>query len=374
MRGVEGDAGRAGNTGVVPLSRDITALRLSAQSIASTGYATPADVVRGMLAMQAQDYAGAKWSVGLRVAGGTTDAAIEESLARGEIVRSWPMRGTLHFVAPEDLRWMMSIAADRQRTTAAKRRADLEITDAQLERASELAHEVLSGGRIMRRDALLDVWETAGVSTAAQRAYHLLWNLGHRSEIVFGPVDGKQPTFALLDEWIPSSRSLEGDEALGEYALRYFTSHGPATVRDFAWWASIPLGAARIGLAIAAPSLESRHFDGVEHVMRPGLSAATPAVHALPGFDEYMLGYQDRSAGLPAEFADLIVPGNNGIFQPTIVVDGRIVGTWRRTESAKSVRVDATWFTPPSKRAVTGFEAAARRFGRFLGKPVVFGS
>ncbi len=132
------------------------------------------------------------------------------------------MRGTLHFTAPEDLRWMLAIAHERQGTWAAKRRGDLGITDEELERAGRIAGDELSGGRLARRDALLAAFTAGGVPVDGQRAYHLLWNLGHRSLIVFGPPDGKQPTFALLDEWIGTHRDLSGAEALGEFARRYF--------------------------------------------------------------------------------------------------------------------------------------------------------
>lgn len=348
--------------------RELTALRLSAQRIATSDFDTPAQVVRWMLAMQAQDFGGAKWSVGLR-APGVTDAAVEAALAAGEIVRSWPMRGTLHLVAPEDLGWMLAISARRQATWAAKRRADLGITDAELDRAATVAHDTLSGGRVLRRDELLAQFEANGVPTTAQRGYHLLWNLAHDGLTVFGPPDGKHPTFTLLDEWVAEPRRLEGDEALAEFASRYFTSHGPATERDFAWWASITLSDARRGIAAAA--LEAREFDGVTHYLSPGLEPARSAVHALSGFDEFMLGYQDRSAGLPAEFADRIVPGSNGIFLPTIVVNGEVVGTWRRTETAKAIAIEVVPFTTLTTAAATGFERAIARYGRFMGKPAI---
>ncbi len=321
-----------------------------------------------MLGVQAQDFPGAKWSVGLRVPG-STDADIEAALATGEIVRSWPMRGTLHFVAPEDLGWMLAISATRQATWATKRRADLGVTDRDLARAGELALGALTGGRGIRRDDLLELFEANGIPTAAQRGYHLIWNLAHDGLIVFGPTDGKQPTYVLLDEWVTSPRRLEGDEALAEFAARYFASHGPATERDFAWWASITLGDARRG--IAAAGLETREFDGVQHYLSPGLEPARAAVHALPGFDEFMLGYQNRSAGLRSEFADRIVPGSNGIFLPTIVVDGEVVGTWRRSETSKQLAVELVPFSTLSARALTGFERAIRRYATFMGKPAV---
>lgn len=349
--------------------RELTGLRLAAQSIAASSFTSPSDVVRWMLAMQAQDYPGARWSVGLRLPG-STDAAVEAAVASGSIARSWPFRGTLHLVAPEDLGWMLPIAAERQASTSAKRRADLGITGADLDRATDIAHELMLGGRCVRRDLLLEAWRLGGVSTEGQRGYHLLWNLGHRSVLVFGPTEGKQPTFALYAERVPEPRVLDREEALGELALRYFRSHGPATVKDLAWWASITLGDARSGLGASRDQLERREVGGVEYWMAQGLEPATTGVHLLPGFDEYLLGYQDRSAALPAEHANRIVPGNNGMFLPTVVVDGRVMGTWRRTQTAKAVRVEITEFAPLTTRARRGARHGIERYGRFLGKPV----
>ena len=354
---------------MLPARRDLTALRLSAQRIAAPGdLRTPVDVARWMLGLQSQDLPGARWSIGLRLPG-STEADVERALATGEIVRSWPMRGTLHIVAPEDLGWLLDIAAVRQATWAAKRRRDLEITDAQLALAGDVAGQLMTGGTAVRRDALLAAWESRGIPTTGQRGYHLLWNLGHAKVLVFGPPDAKQPTFALFEEWVTAHRSLSGDEALAELATRYFRSHGPATERDFAWWASITLGDARKGIA-AAEGLEQRDFGGVTHHLAPGLEAAASGVHALPGFDEYLLGYQDRSPALLAEFAQRIVPGNNGIFLPTVVVDGEVVGTWKRTEGAKKVTVELSEFTTMTKKARAGFERALRRYAAFVGKPL----
>ena len=349
-------------------SRELAALRIAAQRIGGGSFERPADVVRWMLAMQAQDFGGAKWGVGLRRPG-TTDAEVESALAAGEIVRSWPMRGTLHFVAPEDLGWMLAIASRRQETSLARRRSDLGITDAELARAGQLAFDALTGGRVIRRDRLLETWRQGGIPTDGQRAAHLLLNLAHSGMLVFGPVDGKQHTFTLLSEWIPAARDLSGDEALAEYAQRYFRSHGPATVRDFAWWASITLGDARTGVA-AATGLVEREVDGASYVMAEDLEPAALGVHALAGFDEYLLGYSDRSPVLPAEYSERIVPGGNGMFLPTLVVDGAVVGTWKKTEGAKKIVIDVVAFASLSKKALAGFERELKRYGQFMGKPV----
>ncbi|MGV8882265.1 MAG: winged helix DNA-binding domain-containing protein [Rhodoglobus sp.] len=349
--------------------RQLASLRLTALGLGKdAGFTKPGDVVRHLLAMQAQDFPGAKWSVGLRLPG-WTDSEVEAALAAGQIVRSWPMRGTLHFVAPEDLHWMLTISRRRQAAFAAKRRADLGISDDELDRARQLAHDALVGGRVLRRDALLAVFDEAGIPTTAQRGYHLLWNLAQDGLIVFGPVDGKHHTFTLLDEWVANPRLLNGDEALGEFAARYFASHGPATDRDFAWWASLSLGEARVGIALAG--LDTLVVDGITYYLRPGLEPARDSVLALPGFDEYMLGYQDRSIVVPAAFSERIVPGNNGVFRPTIVARTQVVGTWRGTEKRNEVSVATEPFTPLTTSTTAGFARAMKRYGAFVGKPVV---
>ncbi len=357
----------------MPLSpaerRELTALRLSAQGIApgnaQAGFVQPEDAVRHLLAVQAQDYPGAKWTIGLRVPG-STETSVAEAIAQRRIARSWPMRGTLHFVPPEDLRWMLALSHPRQRVWAAKRRNDLGISDAELRTARTVTEKLGAGGVEVRRDALLAAFAEAGVPTDGQRAYHLLWNLGHDGVLVFGAADGKQPTFALLDEWITHSRDLSGDEALAQFALRYFTSHGPATVRDFAWWSSQTLGDARRGLAAVASQLESRDWGGETYWFRPGLEPAPRATFLLPGFDEFVLGYSDRSAPLAGKDHSVIVPGNNGMFLPTIVRDGLIAGMWKRSATAKRVTVSTDWFG-----ATTSIAKPLKRYGEYLGLPAV---
>jgi hypothetical protein len=360
--------------------RGLATLRLASQSIRPPGgvavsgdsaaTADPAATVRHLLAVQAQDFAGASWSVGLRTPG-STDAAIERSLAEGTIVRSWPMRGTLHFVAPDDLGWMLSLTAARTIRSAAGRHRDLGLAEADFERARDTAVERLSGGRALTRDALLALFVEAGVDVAGQRGIHLIQRLSQWGVLVYGPLAGKQHTFALLDEWVPNPRRLERDEALGEFAARYFAGHGPATVRDFAWWSSLTLGDARRGLEIARPLLDELDVEGTAYFLQRDLTTPGRAVHALPGFDEFLLGYHDRTAPLAPADAERVVPGKNGLFLPTIVVNGEIVGTWRRTTAAKTVTVETHPFGTLSARDSAAFDAALVRYARFVGRTLV---
>ena len=357
--------------------RELATLRLAGQRlVAPPEGATPADTVRHLLGMQAQDFAGAKWSVGVR-SPGSTDAAIDAALAAGEIVRSWPMRGTLHFVAPEDLGWMLRLTSARTIQSAAGRHRDLGLTEPQLELAREVATAALSGGRALTRDALLGAFVAAGIPVTGQRGIHIVQRLALWGVLVFGPLQAGAPgkadqqTFVLLDEWVRSPRVLDRDEALGEFALRYFTGHGPATVRDFAWWSSLTLTDARVGLAVARDLLDQLDRDGTAYFLPRDAAAAASATLALPGFDEHLLGYQDRGAALAPEHAETIVPGKNGLFLPTIVVDGEVVGTWRRTLSAKGVSVEARPFAPLSATRARAFDAAVAHYAAFLARPLL---
>ena len=172
----------------------------------------------------------------------------------GAIVRSWPLRGTLHLVAAEDLGWLLALTAPRMLATAATRRAALGLTESDVEHARGIATDVLSGRRVLSRRALLAALEASGVDTAGQRGYHLLGSLAQTGTLVLGPTEGAQQTFALLDECVMHPRRLERDEALGELALRYFRSHGPATARDLARWSGLTLADVRRGCRSAARS------------------------------------------------------------------------------------------------------------------------
>jgi len=349
--------------------------RLHAQRIDGSDCTDPAQVVRWMLAMQGQDLPGAKWSVGLRAPGSTlTD--VDAALDRGEIIRSWPMRGTLHLVPGEDIGWMLGLTAARTLQSLTTRHRALGLDEPTVTSGREVVIGLLEGGRSATRGELMAAFEAAGISTTGQRGVHLLGLLHQTSDLCLGPMRGTDQEIVLLREWVPKPRILERDEALGEFVRRYFTSHGPATLRDFSWWTKLPLRDAAAGLAVARPDLEEIVVDDTSYWMSAGLpdrspSAKSPKVHALPGFDEFLLGYTDRSAALAAEHAQAIVPGSNGMFKPTIVADGRVIGTWHRKRAGAGWTVTPVPFGPYSARTSAGFLAAVTEYGRFLGTPIV---
>lgn len=339
---------------------EVALLRIVAQRLAGPRCASPADAVRLLTAVQAQEFRGAVTSVALRTAQGTA-AAVEAALDAGEVVRSWPMRGTLHLVAAEDLGWLLDLTAAHVVARTGPRHAELDIDTALLERARELTVDALGGGRCLARSALLGVWEGAGIATGGQRGYHLLVHLAQTGTVCGGPVGaGREPEFVLVDEWVRAPRRLERDEALAELCLRYLRGHGPATAKDLAAWTKLPAADVRTGLGAARPRLEEVDVDGVEHLLDPATPALLDAhraeaqgVFLLPGFDEFVLGYRDRSAVLAPEFAERICPGRNGVFASTVVADGRIVGTWKRPPRTDPGPATAfTSFPPDVERAV----------------------
>ncbi len=346
---------------------DLGLLRLVAQRIAGPGCATAGEAVRWMSALQAQDYRGALTSVAIRTAEGAV-ADVETAMTAGEIVRSWPMRGTLHLVAAENLGWMLNLTAPRMLAATRTRRAQLELDDAAVALAREVAVQALQGGVQLRRKELLARWEAAGLATTGQRGYHLLYHLAQTATVCFGPVRGGEQLLVGVDEWIRRPRRLDREEALGEWALRYFRSHGPATVKDFTRWTNLLAVDVRAGVALARPRLTSITVDDTEYLMDPGTPELLHAcqrraggVFLLPGFDEFILGYQDRSAVLPAESAAHIVPGGNGMFRPTVISKGRVVGTWKHAGSGARRGVDATPFTTfsdPLAKAIVRAHAA----------------
>jgi winged helix DNA-binding protein len=321
-------------------SEELALLRLAAQRLAGPREASPAAAVRWLTAVQAQEFPGALTSVALRTTGGTR-AAVEAALDAGEVVRSWPMRGTLHLTAAEDLPWMLDLLGARVLAGAAARRAALDLTDDDVERARGLAVAALTGGGRLTRGELLTALADGGVATTGQRGYHLLWYLAQTGTLVLGPMAAGEQLFVLLAEWVPAPRRLERDEALGELALRFFRSHGPATVKDLVRWAGVLVRDVRAGLAVAGDRLAPLDVDGVAHWMDPETPDRLAAARAdagrvllVPGFDELVLGYADRTCTVPAEFAERIVPGNNGVFRPTVVSGGRVVATWRTGRGA----------------------------------------
>jgi hypothetical protein len=352
------------------------ALRLSSLQLRDHPAGRP-DTVAGMVewfgAMQAQDMASGLWSLGARLPGCTV-GDVNAALERRAAIRTWPMRGTVHLVPPADARWMLDLMGVRALAGAAKRRATIGLDDRIAERAVEVLGAVLAGGKRMTRAQCMAALADAGVPVVGQQGYHLLWYASQKGVTCIAPNLGKEQSFALLTDWAPTPNRPDREEALSIIALRYFRSHGPATRADLARWTGLPMTDVKAGIAVAGEQLTTVRVAGTEMFMDAALADAAPEPSddwaALPGFDEFMLGYKDRSMMVDAAHMDAIVPGGNGVFQATIVRAGRVVGTWKRTLGTKVVTVSVTPLAPLKPAERRKAEAALEPYAKFVGLPL----
>lgn len=349
----------------------ITRLRLYNQQLLSHSLKSPAAVVRWFGALQSQDLASCLYAIGLRMQD-TSEHLVERAIADRSIVRTWPMRRTIHCLPAEDARWMVRLLAPRQNVRMASYYRKAGITEDELELAGKAIHSALAGGKQLMRSELYQELNAAGIATDAaaggMRGLHILVHWAQAGLICIASRNAKQQTFALFDEWVPRGRDLSGAEALAELAKRYFQSHGPATVRDFAWWAGLTMAEARQGLRAIADSLKPLRVDGVEYWLARDCPAAKQApydsVFLLPAFDEYTVAYADRTA--TADEA-VLAQINHGI-SPNIVINGRIAGTWKRKLSTNTVSVSSKLLRCLTGEEQAGLTKAVEEYGRFVGR------
>jgi Winged helix DNA-binding domain len=365
-------------------SAEIAVQRMQSQRITTTDFERPDEVVQWMGAMQAQDYQQALWAVALRT-NAATQADVEQAITDRQIVLSWPMRGTIHVVAAADLRWLLALCAPRRIASDGLRLRQLELDERLLGQCAEVFSAALEGGKVLTRAALLGLMSSIGIDPSGQRGYHVLWRLAQTGLLCFGPKEGKEQTFTLLEEWIPPQPRKPRAEALAELAGRYMTSHGPVTAQDFAGWTGLTLTEARAGLESVRAQVSTFTRDGrefwwseqerLELMYRAAPNTSVSSVSLLPGFDEYLLGYKDRQDVLAAEHAGRVVPGGNGVFLPMMVMhggvdDGRVVGTWQRTLKKRGVAITLHPFLEINQLEPRVQEAVAR-YCAFVGMPLL---
>jgi hypothetical protein len=356
---------------LIMIALDIAHHRLYNQRIVQERLERPSQVVAWLGAMQAQDYASVKWAIGLRCCS-ATDAVIEQAIVNKTIVRTWLMRGTLHVAAASDVRWMLALLAPRLIANNARRSQQLELDDATFAHSYETLTKVLQGGKQLTRAEAMLVLERAGISTTGQRGYHILRRAGQEGLICFGPIQDKQKTLVLLDEWVPHGKHMKRDEALAELAERYFRSHGPATLQDFVWWSGLRVADARAGLEMAKTQLDQKTIDGQTYWLPQNDSIPkdpSPTAYLLPAFDEYFLGYRARNAILDSKH-DKQAVSSNGVVRPIIVIDGQIVGIWKRVLKKGSVIITPGPFNLLTAAENEALLLAANQYGAFLGLPM----
>jgi hypothetical protein len=344
---------------------DIVPTRLANHRLARGEMQTPAEVVRWLGAVQAQDFLGAKWALGLR-GRSFTEADVDRAFDAGEILRTHILRPTWHFVTRADIRWMLALSAPRLQAVHASIYRKLELDPKTLRRGRAVMERALRG-KSRTRAELRSILERAGIPTDSMRLVHLLLYAELEGVIVSGPRRAKQVTWALLDERAPSAKPLDRDEALGRLTRRYFSSHGPATLRDYAWWSGLNVPDARRGIDIVKDDLSESTVDGLSYwsLRARGGGARKPrsSAHLLPNYDEYLIAYKDRGP--------VVAGAAWTAFSHSVLLDGRLAGTWRRKYPREAVAIEAVLYRRPGKSESRAIAAAAERYCRFACAPVV---
>jgi len=343
---------------------DVAKIRLHNQHISGPKCKTAEDVVRTLGAVQAQDYNQALWAIGLRLKPDATVTDVERTLADRTIIRTWGMRGTLHFIVAEDAHWMRELLSANVLARMTPKvwqyhGADQKMVDL----AKSVFVKALSSGKTLSRPAMLALLKQAGIPEDKQQSYFLLAYLSQTGLLCLGESKGGKQTFALLDEWVANPRKIAHTEALALLATRFFTSHGPATVADFANWSALKMPEAKTGLDVVKSKLIKENIDGKEYWLAPG-SKPGNGVFLLPGYDEFVIGYKNRTA----MFKQGVIPiaTYNGMFYPTIVIDGQVVGLWKRIAKKSHLEIE---IDPDAQVKPELVEPHAKQLGHFFGLP-----
>ena len=351
---------------------DIARRRLAAQHLTRPVLTDAAEVVRVLGAVQSQDYAGAKWAIGMR-SRGVTDESVERAFNEGRIIRTHVLRPTWHFVAPADVRWMLALTAPRIKRVMSYYNVQVGLDEALLRRTNRILERALRDGNQLTRTELAKVLERARVDVSGPfRLARVVMNAELDAVVCSGGRRGKQFTYALLEERVPPARGLDPNEALLELTRRYFTTRGPATPNDFAWWSGLTVADARRGIEMMGNALERETIDGRAYWSVPSAVRRwrAPVVHLLPNYDELFIGHKDRSA-LGERLASVdLVTGGDALTAYVVVVDGQLVGGWKRTPTARPVAIDLRLLVRLSAAERAALSAAARRYAAFLGTAV----
>ena len=351
-------------------ARELARRRMHNLRLTGRPFAKAVEVVRWLVAVQSQDYGPAKWSVGARMRS-SSDTSLDGAYDRGTILRTHVLRPTWHFVLPEDIRWMLDLTGPRVRRMMSYYDAQLGIDARLTKRTIDRIVKALEREGRMTRTELADELERTRIEARGQRLNHIVMNAELAGAICSGGLRGKQHTYALLDERAPKARRLDRDDALAELTLRYFTSHGPATVKDYSWWASLPLADIRRGLEMVGDDLASEEVDGRTFWFAPGgrvPALRSPKAYLLQAYDECIVGYTDSRYLLDeAGVVPKQTPTERIIYPGALVIDTQVAGHWKRTLTSSKVRIDVAVYRRLNSAHAKALEQEADRLGRFLG-------
>lgn len=354
---------------------DITLYRLINQHLLGNQFKSPHEAVSHLGAVQSQDYFAASWSLGQRVENATV-ATIDQAFNEGQILRTHIMRPTWHFVAPEDIRWIQKLTSSQVKKLMGHYNRKLELDDALFKKSTAAIVKILKEKRHATRQELKAELTKIGIHTDVQRLAHIVMWAELDAVIVSGPRIGKQFTYALLDERAPKAKTFTREDALSELAKRYFTSHGPAQVKDFAWWSGLAMKDAQEGISMVKSQFEEQTIDDKTYwfakenktINQQSTKARLDAKRAflLSIFDEYTIAYNDRSALSEQNHIEKMISMGSALLS-VMIYNGKVVGSWKREINKNSVGIKLNPFEKLDKTQYNAFEKEAQEYGKFLG-------
>ncbi|MEO6356820.1 MAG: winged helix DNA-binding domain-containing protein [Ferruginibacter sp.] len=351
--------------------KNIAGSRLINQQITSSASTTIKEMVAWMGAIQAQDYTMAKWAIGLRC-NATTNSDVEAAINKGDIIRTHVLRPTWHFVAAADIYWMLKLTAPQIKKIMNTRFKQLEFTDALIVRSNGIIKKAVAEKHCTRA-TLVAALNKANIQTDENRASHLLMYAELDGIIGSGEIQNHQPTYALLTERVKPVKRISREAALEKLAKRYFASHGPATLADFVWWSGLPVKDAMNALEMIRPTLFSETIDNQTYWFyeeHSAVSRSKPGIYLLPAFDELLIGYKTREISI-VERHHVHAFTKNGIFNPVIVKNAKVIGVWKRRFNKDRVIIEPAYFDTPDTATVKALEKEAKKLGGFLEKKAV---
>jgi len=349
---------------------DLSSLRIQNQEVQHQRFSVAKHLVAHMGAMQAQDFQMARWAVGLRLQG-SSDTTIVEAYNKGEIIRTHLMRPTWHFVSCDDVYWMLELTAPQIKTVCKSRDRQLELDESIYSRSNAILEKALCGGVNLSREELTLLYQEANIRTNENRLSHLLIRAELEGIVCNGAIKQNKLTYALLSEKVPVRKLLSREESLFELATRYFTSHAPATVRDFIWWSGLSVSEAKKAVEMIKSDFVYKTIDGTSYLFRkdqPYISQHN-SLYLLPAFDELLIGYTNRTATITSTHHPIAI-SNNGLFRPIIVENGQVTGVWKRITQKTKVVIELTLFSIASGTIMTELEHEVQKQALFLGKEV----
>ncbi|TGL28170.1 winged helix DNA-binding domain-containing protein [Leptospira koniambonensis] len=350
---------------------NIALTRLKHLHVSDAQYPSPEKVVEAMGAIQGQDYAASKWAIGLRTSG-AKEEDVESAFLNKKIIRSWPLRGTLHLVSAKDIYWLLDLLGPPTISKYAAHYKKIELEPKVLKKCYSILSKNLSNQNFLTRKEISSILEKSGIITNTTRLSHILQRAGLEGLICFGPRRDKDFTYTLIEEWIPKIKKIKKpkEEALYDITKIYFDTRAPATLADFVWWSGLNVKDAKTGIESVGSKLNSFQKDDQTYYIPKKMDLInkdSDTLFLLPAFDEFLLAYTDRKDCMDPPAKKVLTPADD-LFRPTLVINGWVTGIWQREFKKEDVILKVTPYKPLNANFKKKLRKAAEEYAIFLGK------